>query len=161
MNVNVFDDAWDGRRANPGFTWRFRALGRRLGGEALGACLYEVPPGQRMWPYHFHYANEELAIVVDGRPTLRTEDGDRVLEPWSLVLFRRGPEHARQLRNDTDEPVRVLMVSTMIHPEVAGYPDTGKLNVIAGGRPEIGVDAEVELMFRREDAVGYFDGEPK
>jgi uncharacterized cupin superfamily protein len=160
VSVNVFAGDWDGERPNPGYTWRYRAIGRAVGAEALGGCLYELLPGQRLWPYHFHYANEELAIVLEGRPTLRTEDGEQVLEPWSVVLFRRGPEHARQLRNDADEPVRVLMVSTMLHPEVAGYPDTGKLNVIAGGRPEVGADAEVELMFRRGDAVGYFEGEP-
>jgi uncharacterized cupin superfamily protein len=160
MTVNVFADEWDGERRNPGYTWRFRALGRALGAEELGACLYEVPPGERMWPYHFHYANEELAIVLAGRMTLRTGDGEREVGPWGAVLFPRGPEHARQLRNDGDEPARVLVVSTMRHPEVAGYPDTGKLNVIAGGRPEVGADAEVELMFRREDAVEYFEGEP-
>jgi uncharacterized cupin superfamily protein len=160
MTVNIFADEWDGERANPGHQWRFRALGRVLGAEALGACLYEVAPGQRMWPYHYHYANEELAIVLEGRPTLRTEDGEQELEPWSAVLFPRGPEHARQIRNGTDEPVRVLVISTMLHPEVAGYPDTGKVNVIAGGRPEVGADAEVELMFRRDDAIGYFEGEP-
>jgi uncharacterized cupin superfamily protein len=160
MSVNVLADEWDGERTNPGYTWRFRALGRALGAELLGACLYEVQPGQRMWPYHFHYANEELAIVLEGRLTLRTEDGERELGPWTAALFRRGREHARQLRNDGSEPARVLMVSTMLHPEVAGYPDSGKVNVIAGGRPEVGADAEVELMFRRGDAVGYFDGEP-
>ncbi len=160
MSVDVFADDWDGERRNPGYTWRFRALGRALGAEALGGCLYEVPPGQRMWPYHFHYANEELAIVLAGTLTLRTEDGERRLGPWTAVLFRRDPAHARQLRNDADEPARVLMVSTMRHPEVAGYPDSGKIAVMAGGPPEVGTDVELELMFRREDAVGYFEGEP-
>jgi uncharacterized cupin superfamily protein len=161
MSIDVFADEWDGERTNPGYTWRFRAIGRALGAEALGACLYEVPPGQRMWPYHFHYANEELAIVLEGQLTLRTPEDETEVGPWGAVLFPRGPEHARQLRNDGEEPARVLVVSTMRHPEVAGYPDSGRVAVLAGGPPEVGTDLELELMFRRADAVGYFDGEPQ
>jgi alcohol dehydrogenase (cytochrome c) len=37
--------------------------------------MYEFEPGNRLWPYHTHHANEEWLIVVRGRPTLRTPEG--------------------------------------------------------------------------------------
>ena len=52
-------------------------MGRRLGGELLGASVYELEPGERTLPYHFQYGNEELLLVVAGAPTGHAE-GERV-----------------------------------------------------------------------------------
>ena len=51
----------------------------RLGAELLGGSLYELELGDRLWPYHTHHANEEWLIVVRGRPTLRTPEGEQEL----------------------------------------------------------------------------------
>ena len=51
-------------------------LGRRLGGELIGATMFEVEPGWRSL-YHVHHGNEELVLVVDGNPTVRTGGGER------------------------------------------------------------------------------------
>jgi uncharacterized cupin superfamily protein len=134
-------------------------VGRRLGGELLGASLYELPPGQRSWPYHAHYANEELLIVLDGRPTLRTPDGERELRAADAAAFPRGLEGAHQLINRSDRPARFLMVSTMVHPEVAHYPDSDKIGVFAGAPPVLGEDWPVELLFHRGDATDYWEAE--
>jgi hypothetical protein len=32
--------------------------------------MYELEPGDRLWPYHTHHANEEWLIVLRGRPVL-------------------------------------------------------------------------------------------
>lgn len=39
-------------------------IGAALGGELLGATLYELPPGQRTWPFHFEHGNEEWLLCV-------------------------------------------------------------------------------------------------
>jgi hypothetical protein len=54
------------------------------GAERLGATLYEIDPQQNGSPFHFHHANEEMIIVLSGRPTLRTLDGSRPLNPVTL-----------------------------------------------------------------------------
>ena len=36
--------------------------------DELGCSLFEVDPGGQAVPYHAHYANEELLIVLDGHP---------------------------------------------------------------------------------------------
>ena len=53
-----------------------------------------------------------------------------------VVAFPRGKEGAHQIRNDTDAPVRVLMLSTLIAPDIVEYLDTGKIGArsIAGER---------------------------
>jgi uncharacterized cupin superfamily protein len=70
--------------------------------------------------------------VISGSPTLRTPEGERVLEQWDIAWFVRGPSGAHDLRNDTDEPARVVFFSTVSDPEVAVYPDEGRVGVIAG-----------------------------
>ena len=113
MEVNLLDDdgwlerTWPPERA--GFAWRRK----RVAGEHLGASLYEVPPRQSTFPYHYELGNDELLVVVNGRPTLRSPEGERELRPGDCVLFPSGPEGAHQLRNDSDEPVRVLLVSNL------------------------------------------------
>src|SRR5437667_334832 len=53
-----------------------------------------------------------------------------------VVAFPRGKEGAHQIRNDTDAPVRVLMLSTLIAPDIVEYLDTGKIGArsVAGER---------------------------
>jgi len=75
---------------------------------------------------------EECCLLITGTATLRTPDGERVLEPWDIAWFGRGPAGAHSLRNDTDDPARVLFFSTVSDPELAVYPDEGKVGVIAG-----------------------------
>ena len=87
--------------------------------------------------YHWHFGEEEWALVVAGSPTLRTPDGERVLRPWDLAVFRRGEEGVHQMRNDGEEPARVVFFSTVSDPEVVAYPDRGKIGVVAGfSRPD-------------------------
>ena len=74
--------------------------------------MYELEPGNRLWPFHTHHANEEWVIVLRGEPTLRTHEGEQVLREGDVVAFPRGKEGAHQIRNDTDAPIRVLMLST-------------------------------------------------
>lgn len=117
----------------------------------LGASVYELAPGEKSFPYHFHNANEELLVVLDGEPTLRSPEGERTLSAGDTVFFQRGPAGAHQFRNDGERPARVLMASTLVAPEVVDYPDSGKAGV-GGGTTE-------RAIFRRADAVDYWEGE--
>jgi len=120
-------------------------VGRELGAELLGCGLYDLPPGERTWPYHYHLGNEEWLIVVAGRPTLRTPEGERELEPGDVAAFPEGEAGAHDLANPTQENARVAIFSTLRRGSVV-YPDSGKVG--AGGR-----------YFRVADAVDYWDGE--
>jgi uncharacterized cupin superfamily protein len=137
--TNVWDDVpdWGGVGA--------RRLERRT---QLGASIWELQPGGENWN-HFHHASEELLVVLRGRPTVRTPDGERQLDEGDVLTFPRGPEGAKAITNTTDEVARVLIVSTNTVPDVSEYPDAGKLGINTG-------DGEWRL-FRPSDRVEYYD----
>jgi uncharacterized cupin superfamily protein len=124
---NVLGDEWDFTRDRDGWRSRLTGVGGRIGAELIGATVSEVEPGERLWPYHTHHSNEEWIIVVRGEPTLRTPEGEHTLAEGDVVCFRRGKEGAHQVMNRTESPVRVLMLSTMISPEIIEYLDGGKI----------------------------------
>jgi uncharacterized cupin superfamily protein len=62
-----------------------------------------------------------MIIVLSGRPTLRTLDSSRELESGDIVACPVGARGAHQVQNNTGESVRVLVVSTMVYPEIQ-YP---------------------------------------
>ena len=127
VDPNVNRPEWDVDSSEPPFRRRAMRLGSRAGAAELGVTLYEIDPGGAVSPYHAHHANEELLLVLDGRPQLRTPDGSRRLQPGDAVAFPRGPLGAHRLSNPDGPPARVLVFSTMNLPEVAEYPDTGTL----------------------------------
>jgi uncharacterized cupin superfamily protein len=132
--------------APPGFASRYRQLGPLLGGELLGATVYQFEPGQRNGPYHYEIGNEECLLVLAGTPTLRHPDGQDVLAVGDMVLFPDGPDGAHQLINESAMTARVLILSTMREPYGCAYPDSGKLSTLGG-------------IFRIADTVDYWDGE--
>jgi uncharacterized cupin superfamily protein len=103
------------------------------------------------------HANEELAIVLSGTPTLRTPEGERQLVEDEVVVSPAGRQGAHQIFNQTEEPVRYLMVSTMNAPDVVEYPDEGKLDVISRSPGSLGDEDELAAWFRLEDQVSYWD----
>ena len=62
-----------------------------------------------------------------GEPTLRTPEGEQVLEEGDVVCFPRGKEGAHQIINGTDSPIRVLTLSSMIDLDIVEYLDTEKV----------------------------------
>ena len=147
---NVLGDDWDRELERPGFRNRRVGVGERIDAKLVGASLYELPPGEATFPYHLHHANEEWLLVVAGRPTLRTPDGERELRPGDTVCFPRGPAGAHRLDNRSGEPARVLIFSTRIVPEVAEYLDSGKVGVWGEG---------FDYLLRGDAEVDYWEGE--
>jgi uncharacterized cupin superfamily protein len=137
----------------PGFAAGMARFGGTLGADRTGATLYELPPGQALCPYHYEYGEEEWLLVLEGRPTTRTPEGSEAAEPLDLVFFPMGPAGAHQVRNDSEETVRVLMWSTVVVPTATAYPDSDKVGIWTG------VDGE-DVMVRRSSSVGYYAGEP-
>jgi uncharacterized cupin superfamily protein len=116
-------------------------------GRGLGASIWEFHPGQPEYVYHFHHGSDEVLIVLRGEPTLRTKDGARVLHEGDVVPLPRGAEGARAISNPSDSLVRILMFSSNADPDVAEYPETGKLGVITDGK--------TWEFFRRSDAADH------
>lgn len=152
---NIYRPVFDEGNRPEGFRSQRARIGYDLGTELIGCSLWEVPPGEAAYPYHFHYADEELLIVIRGRPTLRTPDGTWELEEGDAVRFTLGEGGAHQIINRSDESVAFLAVSSHGRPDIVMYPDSNKLGV--GERLPHG--GGLRAFFRREDSVGYFDRE--
>lgn len=151
---NLYGDEWEHEREREGYRWRAQGIAPVIGATMLGATVYELPPGEKSFPYHYEYGNEEWLVVVAGRPALRNPEGEQQLEPGDVVCFPEGPEGAHQVRNGTEEPVRIVFLSTKRTPAVAVYPDSDKLGIwLVGG------DRRDSLLVRRDSAVDYWDGE--
>lgn len=155
--ANVFEPDFESVDEPPGYLMRGAEVAKQAGAQNLGATLYELPPGNSICPYHWHAANEELLVVLAGTPTLRTPDGERELAAGEVVAFPIGEQGAHKVTNNSDEPTRVLIASEMNEPEVAVYPDSGKVMARqqAPGTPATGVRA----IFRFDDGVDYWHGE--
>jgi uncharacterized cupin superfamily protein len=100
---------------------------------ALGASVWEFRPGASQFVYHFHHGSEELLVVLRGEPIVRMHDGDHQFAEGDVVPFPRGPEGGHQIRNDADSVARVLIVAAHANPDLAEYPETGKVAAIVDG----------------------------
>lgn len=132
---NIWSDDWGEQEED----WSGGGgLGKSLPrGAELGASVYELGPGN-FNVYHFHHRWEEILVLLRGRLTLRTPEGERVLEEGDVVHFPRGPAGAHGLKNETDSPARYLMASTRGGPEVAEYPDLRQITVQAATGSQTG-----------------------
>ena len=148
--VNVLELATEARpgRRPEGYRSPTAKVGELLGATALGASLYDLATGQSICPYHYEHGREEWLLVLEGRPSVRTPEGETDLEPWDVACFHDGPEGAHKVTNRTDAAVRVLILSTKGQPVVWVYPDSDKIGV-----------STTEGFFRLADAVGYWEGE--
>jgi uncharacterized cupin superfamily protein len=149
---NLHGDEWDRIEERAGWRSKDAWVGDRLEAELIGGSMYELEPGDRLWPYHTHHANEEWLLVVRGQPTLRSADGEQDLREGDVVCFRRGRDGLHQVSNRTDSPIRILMISTLIAPDIVEYPDSGKV----GARSVAG---ERILLSRPGPILEYWDGE--
>ena len=147
---NLYSDEWDEPRDRDGWRIKEAFVGHHIGGELIGASMAEIEPGNKLWPYHTHHANEEWVIVLRGAPTLRTPEGEQALKEGDVVAFRRGKDGAHQIINASDTPARVLMLSSMLQPDVIEYPDTGKW---------FAEDSNGARMMLARSDVGYWEGE--
>lgn len=153
--ANLYEPEFDERRERDGFRARRARIGQQIGSERIGVSLWEVPVGEKAYPYHFHLAEEEVLVVLEGRPALRTPEGVRRLARGEVVRFPTGEGGAHQLWNEGPETVRLLALSTHGAPDVVIYPDSQKLG--AAERPPRGDGRK--HYFRFADEVGYWDGE--
>jgi uncharacterized cupin superfamily protein len=148
-DVNLYDVETVAVPDRPsGFEISRARVGELIGASALGLSVYDLPPGQSAFPYHYELGREEWLLVISGRPTLRDPDGEYQLEAGDLVVFPEGEEGAHKVTNNGDEVARIAMISNKEEPSVAFYPDSGKVGVWPAGK-----------LFRLADEVDYFAGE--
>lgn len=122
----------------------------------LGASIDTVPPGKCSCPYHFHHAQEEMFVVLEGTGTLRVAGEMLPLRAGDVVFIPPGPQYPHQIINTSDQALKYLSISTRESPEICEYPDSDKYLAMAS------VDGEgtFSAIQRVNTSVDYWDGEP-
>jgi uncharacterized cupin superfamily protein len=134
-------------------------LGAGTAATKLGISVDTLAPGMRGCPYHFHHAQEEAFIVLDGEGTLRVAGEMLAIGAGDVIFIPPGPDYPHQIINTSAAPLRYLSIGTRESPEVVEYPDSGKYLASATGALE-GEAPAFRRMHRAQDDLDYWDGEP-
>ncbi len=136
-------------------------LARGTAAKQLGLSVDIVPPGKRACPYHFHYVEEEMFIVLEGSGTLRVAGEMLPISAGDVMFIPAGPSYPHQIINTSDAPLKYLSASTRAEADICEYPDSQKYmaytrNGLSG--PETLLKST--RMHRSKDDLDYWDGEP-
>lgn len=137
----------------PGYRAASMQLGPLLGASRLGMTVYELPPGEAVCPFHFHWGDEEWLIVIAGSPSVRTADGEVELEAGAVVCFPVGPAGAHRVHNASEEIARVALFANTHEFGLIEYPDSDKIGI--WGRH----DEALDRVIRRSPDLDYWEGE--
>lgn len=156
------DASWSTFTRAPHYESQGVRLARGTATKKLGMSVDIVPPGKRACPYHFHYAEEEAFIVLEGSGTLRVAGEMLAITSGDVVFIPPGPEYPHQILNTSGAPLKYLSLSINADIEICEYPDSGKyLATAEGARGRIN-DTMLQdgRMHRVKDDLDYWDGEP-
>jgi uncharacterized cupin superfamily protein len=156
MKINESDLDWD-EYDHGDAAFRRKELGDAAGSEELGCSLYDLPPGKRSWPYHYHTANEEAIYVLAGEGLLRADDGEHDLTAGDFVTCPADESGGHQVVNDSDSVLRYLAVSTMNEPDVTVYPEMEKIGVYVGAPPGGRGERSLQGYYPMDADVEYWD----
>ncbi len=131
-------------------------LARGTAAQKMGASIDIVPAGKRSCPYHFHYVEEEMFIVLEGEGTLRVAGEMLPIRAGDTIFIPPGPEYPHQILNTSDKPLKYLSLSINAGTEICEYPDSNKYGVFSDIKGPL---LEHRRMHRAKDALDYWDGE--
>jgi uncharacterized cupin superfamily protein len=154
--IRNFNDApLEALRRDPLYESMGAVLGLGTAAQKLGASIDIVAPGKRTCPYHFHYAQEEMFIVIEGQGTLRVAGQMLPIKTGDVMFIPPGPDYPHQIINTSDAPLKYLSISTREAPEVCEYPDSGKYLAAAS----VNDQRVFRVVQRKEESLDYWDGE--
>ena len=100
-----------------------RALGDLFGLVNFGVNLTRLAPNAGSSLRHAHTRQDEFVYILQGRPTLHTDEGQTQLSPGMCAGFKAGTGNGHRLVNDTTEEVVYLEVGDRTAGDEGTYPD--------------------------------------
>ena len=98
-------------------------IGELFGLTNFGVNLTRLSPGGMSALRHAHSKQDEFIYVVQGRPTLQTDEGKTPLSPGMCAGFKAGTGNGHCLTNETSEEVVYFEVGDRTPGDGASYPD--------------------------------------
>ena len=132
------------------------ALASGTAARKLGCSVDTLPPGKQSCPYHFHHAQEEMFVVIEGHGTLRVAGERLPIRAGDVIFIPPGPQYPHHILNTSDAPLKYLAIGTRESPEVCEYPDSGKFLATAASEGQ----GSFHGIHKRGSSLDYWDGEP-
>jgi uncharacterized cupin superfamily protein len=85
--------------------------------------LTRIVPGGKSALRHAHKTNDEFVYILQGNPTLVTNQGPTQLSPGMCAGFKAGSGDAHQLLNNTSEDVLYIEAGDNLSEDGLTYPD--------------------------------------
>ena len=103
---NLYNDELDNSNEREGWTFRAAKVGEHIGGESIGAGLYEAEPGNKVWLYHTHHAMRSGAWSFAASPRSARPKGSA---SWTRVTSSASPGARRErIRSGTEATPRFV-----------------------------------------------------
>lgn len=111
-----------------------RPLGDLFGLTNFGVNLTCLAPNSVSSVRHAHTKQDEFIYVLQGHPTLHTDEGLTRLSPGMCAGFKAGTANGHRLINDTAEEVVYLEVGDRTPGDEGVYPDDDLEALLVDGK---------------------------
>lgn len=122
-----------------------RPLGDLFGLANFGVNLTHLAPNSSSSLRHAHSKQDEFVYILQGHPTLYTDEGPTRLAPGMCAGFKAGTGNGHCLVNETAEMVAYLEIGDRMPGDEGSYPDDDLKAVLVGGK----------WSFTRKDGSSY------
>jgi uncharacterized cupin superfamily protein len=122
-----------------------RPLGDLFGLTNFGVNLTRLSPKAVSALRHAHTKQDEFVYILQGRPTLHTDEGRTQLIPGMCAGFKAGTGNGHRLINETSEEVVYLEVGDRTPGDEGSYPDDDLKALLIDGK----------WQFVRKDGTPY------
>jgi len=111
-----------------------RQLGEQFGLTNFGVNLTRLAPNSVSALRHAHSKQDEFVYILQGRPTLHTDEGRTLLGPGMCAGFKAGTGNGHCLINETTEEVVYLEVGDRTPGDEGSYPDDDLKALLVEGK---------------------------
>jgi uncharacterized cupin superfamily protein len=115
-----------GRRKQP--------LGDLFGLSNFGVNLTRLAPGAMSALRHAHSKQDEFVYILQGHPTLHTDEGRTNLSPGMCAGFKAGNGNGHHLINETGNEVIYLEIGDRTPGDEGSYPDDDLKALMVDGK---------------------------
>ena len=95
-----------------------------LSGEHLGVRIEELPPGSNSSYHHYHTAEEEHVLVMQGTGTLHLGQEAIEITSGDHIVFPAGEALPHHIENTSAQPITYLVFGERRTDDVVMYPDS-------------------------------------
>ena len=111
-----------------------RPLGDLFGLTNFGVNLTRLAPNAVSALRHAHSRQDEFVYILQGRPTLHTDEGRTRLSPGMCAGFKAGTGNGHRLINETAEEVVYIEIGDRTPGDEGSYPDDDLKALLVNGK---------------------------